>query len=240
MKKKKSRFWFGVVIGGMGGWLAAQSLLEPSRMPNAKTWQRILAEKLGEVGAGIFMARVKQRYKDLKSGRPSFNNVVLDTHMVGNLLPGLALYQTLRENEMTEAEAIEQINRIFETWFDQVPPLNVRVNQLLHYTPENFTIFRRLVRLVMDRLFPAPGWQYEVTEDNAKSFAFNIHHCFYHEVLKHYDATELTPVFCKLDDYVMAAMPPSIRWERTQTIAEGAEFCDFRWDYVPEEKVVVI
>jgi hypothetical protein len=64
-----------------------------------------------------------------------------------------------------------------------------------------------------------------------------MHHCFYIQVLAYYGAVELTPVFCKLDDYLMAAMPASIKWGRTQTMGLGAECCDFRWDYVPQLRV---
>jgi len=233
MAKKKSKFWLGLAIGAAGGLFTAQKLSTASRMPNAKIWQRILSEKLGLVEAGIFMARVQARYEVLKARRPVFENPVFDTHVVGGMLPGLALYNVLLEDGMSQVEAIEEVHRIFEIWFDQAPPLNMRVNQLMHYTPENFDLFRRITRFVTDKLFPAPGWQYEVVGDNENSLAFNMHTCFYIQVLEYYEAVELTPVFCKLDDYLMATMPASIKWGRTQTMGLGAECCDFRWDYVP-------
>jgi hypothetical protein len=201
-------------------------------MPNAKPFQRILSEKLDLVEAGVFMARVQGRYETLKARRPVFDNPVFNYHVIGGMLPGLALYQTLLEDGLTQEEAIAEVHRIFEIWFDQAPPLNMRVNQLMHYTPENFDFFRRITRFVTDKLFPAPGWRYEIVEDNSNSLAFNMQDCFYIQVLDYYEAVELTPVFCKLDDYLMAAMPPSIRWGRTQTMGLGAECCDFRWDYV--------
>jgi hypothetical protein len=111
------------------------------------------------------------------------------------------------------------------------------MNQLMKYTPENFTVFRKLVRFVMDKLFPAPGWQYEIIAEDDHTFAFDIHHCFYLDILEYYETPELTPVFCRLDDILMDAMPESIKWGRTQTIGMGAETCNFRWDYVPSEDV---
>lgn len=105
----------------------------------------------------------------------------------------------------------------------------------MKYIPQNFIVFQKLVRFVMDKLFPPPGWQYEVIIANEHTYAFNIQHCFYLDILNYYNAPELTPVFCKLDDILMAAMPASIRWGRTQTIAMGAEYCNFRWDFAPTE-----
>jgi hypothetical protein len=237
MSKQKRGFWFGLVMGGLGGILTARILFETNRMPNAKVWQRILTEDLGAVQAGVFIARVRQRYKELKFKRPIFRNMVLDFHVTGGILPGLALYQSLREEVVNQDEAIAQVHRIFETWFNRYPPLNMRFNQLMQYTPENFGIFRRLTRLVTERLFPAPGWRYEFIDDNNASLAFNIHECFYLKVLDYYHAPELTPVFCRLDDYLMGAMPPSIAWGRTQTIGMGADCCNFRWDFIPDEKI---
>jgi len=179
------------------------------------------------------MARIQQRYQELKARRPVFNRAIFNAHVVGNILPGLALYQILRERDMDEQTALAEIDDIFEKWFTQAPPPNMRMNQTMKYFPENFSIFRRLLLFTMDKIFPAPGWQYEMVADDEHSIAFNMTHCFYLDVLQYYDAPELTPVFCKLDDILMAAMPESIQWGRTQTIGMGAEYCNFRWDFVP-------
>jgi hypothetical protein len=239
MSKPKSNFWLGVAIGALGGLLTAQKLSAAPRMPNAKTFQRVLSEKLGLVDAGVFMARVQQRYAALKARRPVFDNPVFNFHVVVGILPGLSLYQTLLEDGLNQEEAIAEVHRIFEVWFDQAPHLNMRVNQLMNYTPHNFDFFRRLTRFVTDQLFPAPGWQYDLVEDHHSSLAFNMRQCFYIQVLEYYQSVELTPVFCKLDDYLMAAMPASIRWGRTQTMGLGAECCDFCWDYARSGKLVV-
>ena len=77
---------------------------------------------------------------------------------------------------------------------------------------------------------------YEVIADNDSTFAFNIHHCFYLDILEYYETPELTPIFCRLDDILMGAMPESIQWGRTQTIGKGADYCNFRWDYVSSEE----
>ena len=47
-------------------------------------------------------------------------------------------------------------------------------------------------------------------------------------------APELTPICCQVDDWMMENLPPSIRWERTQTLGRGGAVCDFRWRRVPK------
>ncbi|MBT3389099.1 MAG: L-2-amino-thiazoline-4-carboxylic acid hydrolase [Anaerolineae bacterium] len=230
---KSNRFWFGLTIGALGGMFIAQKASQSPRMPNAKIWQRILSEKRGPIEAAVFTARVQRQYTELKTRRPIFEQTAFNAHVVGNILPGLALYEILREDGLDVKAALIEIDQLFEAWFTQYPPPNMRVNQLMKYTPQNFAVFQRLLRFVMDKFFPAPGWQFDEIIANEHTYAFNMQHCFYLDILNHYNAPELTPVFCKLDDILMAAMPESIQWGRTQTIGMGAEYCNFRWDYVP-------
>ena len=236
MSRNRSKFWVGVALGAVGG-LLAHKAVNAARMPNSRIWQRILAEKHGEIEAALLMARIQNRYKEIMQRRPIFDRAVFNTHVVGNILPGLALYQILREQGMAEQSALAEIDDIFEKWFTQAPPPNMRINQAMKYFPESFTIFRRLLFFTMDQIFPAPGWQYEIVANDEWSIAFNMTHCFYLDVLTYYEAPELTPVFCRLDDLLMEAMPESIKWGRTQTIAMGADCCNFRWDYVPDKMV---
>jgi L-2-amino-thiazoline-4-carboxylic acid hydrolase len=96
------------------------------------------------------------------------------------------------------------------------------------YLPLPFTIFRQILRTSL-LAYPQQGWNIECIEDSESSFAFNIHRCFYLDVLRAYGAPELTAMFCQLDDLAYAALPPSIRWERTKTLGRGDGLCDFRF-----------
>ena len=236
MKNKRTNLWLGLAVGTLAGVLAARKLVREPRMPNARNWQRILSESRGQVPAAVLMARIQQAYEKLLERRPVFENPVFNIHVKDYILPGLALYQVLREDGMAVQEALVEIDGIFEFWFDQYLPLNLRMNRLMAYTPQNFEVFQSLVYWVMDKFFPAPGWEYELLDVGENTLAFNIHTCFYIQILEYYQAPELTPVFCKLDDLLMAAMPSTIRWGRTQTIGMGAPFCDFRWQVEPPEQ----
>lgn len=233
---KSNPFWFGLALGALGGIFIAQKASQSPRMPNSKIWQRILAGKRGEIEAAVLMARVRQRYAELKARRPIFDNMVFNAHISGNILPGLALYEILRADGLDVKATLIEIDQLFEAWFNRYPPPNMQIGRLMKYTPQKFTVFRELNRFIMDKLFPAPGWQYEEIIANEHTYAYNIYHCFYLDILNYYHAPELTPVFCKLDDVLMAAMPESIQWGRTQTIGMGAEYCNFRWDFEPLER----
>lgn len=233
--KSSQKFWMGLALGTLGGVFAAKKLLHKERMPNAKPWQRILAEQRGEIDAAVFMARVQSHYEELKARRPIFDRAIFNLHVLHDLLPGLALYLTLREDGLDEEAAIEKIHQIFEAWFTLYPPVNMNFVVQMGSLLEDFDVFRRLTQFVMDTFFPSPGWQYEIVADDERAYAFDIHNCFYLDVLTYYGSPELTPVFCRLDDVLMDSFPDAIRWKRSGTIGQGDECCDFRWEYVPPE-----
>jgi hypothetical protein len=81
----------------------------------------------------------------------------------------------------------------------------------------------------MEYGFPADGWTYHWVEASPERIAFNIERCFYQTVLADYGAPELTEHFCRLDDCAAEKLPPTIRWERTTTLARGGPACDFCW-----------
>jgi hypothetical protein len=92
-----------------GRWLAAR----PRRMPYRDVSQRVLAETRGKVKAALLAARVQARYDELYAHRPHFQHPALRQHFEENILPGLALYQTLREESDDQKVVLAEMDRIF-------------------------------------------------------------------------------------------------------------------------------
>ena len=95
--------------------------------------------------------------------------------------------------------------------------------------PLPIALFRQITRWVMRSSFPPEGWETEWVDAGDQCVAFDIHRCFYLDVLTAYGAPELTPLYCKLDDLMYENMSPGIRWARTRTLGRGDDLCDFRW-----------
>jgi hypothetical protein len=230
MNNLKSNFWTGLVLGSLGGFVAAKRFYQPSRMPCAASWQKILTAQMGEVKAASFIADVERYYFQLFDKRSIFNDARLNFHIVRMLLPGVALYHTFQQYSESNAIALAEVGRVYKSWFENILPLGIKLDQLTWIIPKNFTAYQHAVRFITDMFFPRPGWKYELVEQNNYSFAFNMNECFYIKLLKNYDAVELTQVFCRLDDYLMDSMPKFIKWGRTQTMGFGAECCNFHWN----------
>lgn len=216
----------GLGLGVVGGILVGRRLAGPRRLPVIKLWQKVMAETRGEVQAAVLAARVQARYDELYAHRPRFDHPALRWHLESNILSGLALYQVLRET-FGEQAALAEVQRVFAAWVaSRRYPFGA-----LNLVPRAFDVFRRLVRLQMKMRYPPEGWEIEYRDDNSQSIAFDIHRCFYLDVLTAYGAPELTASFCAGDDVLFAKLPPLITWERTTTLGRGGDRCDFCWRY---------
>jgi predicted ArsR family transcriptional regulator len=70
----------------------------------------------------------------------------------------------------------------------------------------------------------------DVLEQGEEHFAFNVTRCRYAEMYRMLGIPELGVLLsCNRDQALIQGFNPVVRLERTQTIMEGAAFCDFRY-----------
>jgi len=70
----------------------------------------------------------------------------------------------------------------------------------------------------------------EVIEESGQAFAFNVTRCRYAEMYRDLGTPLLGPILsCSRDFALIEGFNPRIRLTRTQTLMEGAPFCDFRY-----------
>lgn len=151
-------------------------------------------------------------------------------HLEQHILPGLVLYQVLLAEKGDQAAALAEVEMLLHA--GAVRSSLRKATAALKYLPEPFMLIRLVTRAAMRFGFPASGWETEWIEDSDQRVAFNIHRCFYLNTLTTYGAPELTRLFCRMDDVVYEALPPSIQWERTGTLGRGDEVCDFCYRHV--------
>jgi hypothetical protein len=224
-KRNGSGWWGWALAGGVIGFVAGKRVAARGRIRHLDAWQRALAETRSEVEAAMLAGRVQARFEKLYAERPRFAHNALRDHLENNILPGLALYQTLLEALGDQEAALAEVERLFTLSFGQI----ARWVPYLGYVPNLFDWLRRFGRWSLQNNFPPQGWEMEWVEDSEQVFAFNMRSCFYLDVLTAYGAPELTPVYCKMDDLLYEALPPSVRWARTKTLGRGDDCCDFCW-----------
>jgi hypothetical protein len=74
----------------------------------------------------------------------------------------------------------------------------------------------------------------EVIEEGQNAFAFNVTRCRYAEMYRDLGIPQLGPILsCARDFALIEGFNSRIRLTRTQTLMEGAPFCDFRYRFEP-------
>ena len=72
----------------------------------------------------------------------------------------------------------------------------------------------------------------EVLEENGDRFSFNVRRCRYAEMYRALGIEELGRILsCNRDFALIEGFNPDVELSRTQTIMEGAPFCDFRYAF---------
>ena len=166
--------------------------------------------------------RALARYGELYTNQELPANPQLRWHLVEGILPGLALYQVLRESGESQDNALGRIDRAFDQLFSGDVTQMKRIGRL----PFALLFFRLFVKSFMHK-YPPEGWQIVWRQNDKNGIRFDMASCFYQATLRRLGAPELTASFCRVDDLIYSEMSPYVAWQRTMTIAGGDAYCDF-------------
>jgi len=221
-------FGAGFAGGILSGLLISNRIAAARRMPFATEWERIMAQERGHVQASCFINRCESKYWQLFCQRPHIANQALREHLNENILPGLAVYQTLQEEGQEMKDSLATVeNLIYRGVWNKRRPV-----EIISRTPAFYQMLRYFTPRFLERNFPPEGFEIEWVENSESRVAFDIKSCFYLDVLTAYNAPELTLVYCNQDDLIYEGASPNVLWERSGTLARGDEVCDFRWSKV--------
>ncbi len=166
--------------------------------------------------------RVITRYRELYSNHELPANPQLRWHLVEGILPGLALYQVLRESGESQDVALGSVDRAFDQLFAGDAEQMRRIGRL----PFALPLLRVFLKPLM-RKYPPEGWAIEWKQNSRDGIRFDMTTCFYHATLSTLGAPELTAAFCRVDDLMYRSMSRYVSRQRTTTIASGDTRCDF-------------
>ena len=175
---------------------------------------------------GSFGAKARARYQT-SAGCVSWpRGPVLRWHLAGYLLPGVALYQGLREAGWPTEQAAGAVGSALES--DTQP----RRRRFERYGRRRgfFTTFAIMTPPLTRLVYPSPGWQVEWLETSRHRIAFDMTGCFYLDTLTQLGARDLTRAYCRVDDILYQRVSPELAWRRTTVLATGGERCDFRFE----------
>ena len=145
-----------------------------------------------------------------------------------NIFSGLAAYEILREEGLTEDEGIKA--------YDCMCAIVRKVSAFLYkgadFLPNGYKIVRQSL---LDDLKGEKGscWDIEILQNDENGFTYKISRCLYFDTCKEHGYPEFCKVFCTHDWYALGGLKHHSKFIRRSTIAENGTVC---WDTIERIK----
>ena len=196
-------------------------------MPYSRKWQTSLAGFHDPQTALKLISRAQTYYEQFTIQHANEKDRDNRARLRNLILPGLSIYKALSEENEDQKKVLGEVEVLFRAAFFTKRLQGIR---LLRFLPNPFPMIKPALKLMTAKEY-MPGSQ-EIVADDRYCFAINIYRCYILDILNIHNARELTPIFCKTDDWLAEALP-KIYWGRTKTLGLGNDCCDFRW-YIPQ------
>jgi hypothetical protein len=198
-----------------------RSFLRPFRKPLAAAYGKEEGEAIVKDAIQRFEALLPDIPYIGGGENPSTRNLYLTAAM-------LAVYRSLQARGASVEEAARLIYLGSASFFGSFPARVLMRLQGRRLLSRKFRDKRRHVAAIsQERRYPE-DWVFEVVEGNGQGFAFGVDYteCGLVKYLAREGAPELAPYLCWIDYPQFAAM--HLRLDRTETLAQGGQRCDFR------------
>jgi len=189
-----------------------------------------LIDRFGKEKALALNHSMEEIYQELRPRLPQMKTKTAKQLLI-YAIRSYVLYRAIQD-EMEQEEAFDLITDYGKAvldveWIEGFSPI-------VRATLKNRFLFPKVTQLVREKMNQSNdpnGWQYEFFKpESGHLLDFNVTRCGMLKFLDNQGIPELTDVICRLD-YHMAEnfYPKCAKLVRTKTIAEGAEYCDFRY-----------
>ena len=155
----------------------------------------------------------------------------MENHTQNNIFPVVTAYHALLAEGMAKDDAVQLAN---DSFLELMEPIAETIRKALKF-PGLYRLMPWLWKTLMPKLFsPDAGFRFTFYPSDRHQVKFDMQACPYYQVCQELGCPELGPTFCATDDTCYGHMHPKLIWNRTQTIARGADCCDFDL-YIPQK-----
>ena len=170
----------------------------------------------------FFVLIIYSRYSSLNC--LSYKLSYLVSYIYQNPSSAASAFRALLAEGMERTEAADLAGTAFLTLME-APARAIRRAMKV---PGLYRLMPWLWKTMMPKLFsPKSGFCFSFYPTDRKRVKFDMTACPYHSLCRELDCMELAPVFCTTDDLCYGHMHEKLIWNRTKTIARGADVCDF-------------
>ena len=148
----------------------------------------------------------------------------LKPHTTLKIYPAIAFDEALQKEGLSREEAARFIYEACEE--DALPGAQSMKNMLK--VPGLYRLMPLGWKIVTRTQFgTAAGFEFHFYDVGHKRVKFDMTKCPYFEICKKYGCPEIVPAFCHTDDINSENIHPRLLWNRTKTLGNGGDCCDF-------------
>lgn len=188
-------------------------------------YKKFCIDKFGVDSGTTILHKSELKLAELISENDDRNNKYIKMHLHKNMLPVIAMYLVLKEDDLKTEDALQYVDEMMHIYRLKMQ----KKNRIVAKFPFAYGFFRFCCKRVVSKQYPAAGWNIEWITLDANEVHFNMKSCIYVDITSKYKCPELCSLFCANDDVVLAGYKPSIIFKREKTIARGQEKCDFHF-----------
>ena len=145
-------------------------------------------------------------------------------HTEEKIYPLIGIYRAMQNNGITKAEALAFIDKTYSLMAE---PEAESIRKMLKI-PFAYKLMPKIFKSMTLNFFgEKAGFKAHFYQTSKKQCKFDMQKCLYRDVCTKYGCFELTQCFCHTDDVKDGNMHPRIHWNRTKTMGEGGDVCDF-------------
>jgi len=137
-----------------------------------------------------------------------------------NIYSGLAAYEILREQGMSEQESIV----VYDYMCSTLRKMAGFMHKFVDFFPGSFKLVKKslLDDLTSEK---AVCWDTELLRNDDSRLEYRISKCLYYDTCAVHGYPEFTKVFCTHDIYAYGVLKKHTKFERYSTLGEGGECC---------------
>lgn len=177
-----------------------------------------------ERGEALYAAAL-EKYQELVESKATYENEVMNRHIFKSIFPAMALYFSLMDNGFSKEAALQATLKETQHNAQRKKAENSKLAKI----PFSYSLFKMFVKSHMTKNFPSQGWDIVWKRLDAQEIHFDMTRCIYKDICSEYGCPELCTVFCQNDITAFAGYLPKIKFERTGTLGEGCDKCDFHF-----------
>jgi hypothetical protein len=141
----------------------------------------------------------------------------------------LALFKVLRKRGTSVRDIAQMMYEIREMQSLKQSRLMKFLTSKLIFSSRTKNNYKKKIKIMTQKAYPE-NWKMEFVEGDGEEFDWgvNFHECAVQKLFNKHGGEELLPYIC-MTDYAPFNVLKNVEFKRTQTIASGAPFCDFRF-----------